>query len=365
MIRDKLLGKKTLDIDLAADGNVKTLGERLARELDTQFTYHPPFQTGTLQGQKGTRIDLARTRRETYPKPGELPRISASSIEEDLFRRDFTVNAMAQSLAPGDFGKVLDPLKGTEDLKKGLLRVLHDKSFIDDPTRIFRAVRYAQRLGFRIQTHTSRLMKDAVAGIPALSGERLLYELRCIMKEAKDVRLKIIRKLEQLGALGFLGEKLSPISYVRFERIRTEERCEFMCLLFSHFQERCVARLPASKACTKTIDTIRRKKEIFAGLARLSVPSEITFYLKGFDDRGLRVLSETETNRNSTAITAYLDRYSQMKLIITGDDLKAMEIPEGPRYRELMDRVLAARIDGEVFTRRDEKALLKRLIAEG
>jgi tRNA nucleotidyltransferase (CCA-adding enzyme) len=361
-VRDRLLGKKTLDIDLACEGNVQRLGERLAKELGARFLYYPPFKTGTIEGPKGERIDIARTRRESYPKPGELPKIKPSSIEEDLFRRDFTINAMAQSLDPEDFGNLLDPLKGQRDLKKRLIRVLHDKSFTDDPTRIFRAVRYAARLGFRIKPHTSVLLKKAVKRIPALSGERLLYELRCIAWEPKEVRVMTIKRLESLGALGFLGRPLAPLSPTRLGGIK--ESCEFLCLFLSHFDNSRIRKLPLSKECFKTIDTLQEKKPILSRLGRLSKPSQITLYLNNYDQSGLEIIAETTRAKSCERITRYLEDYSNVKISTTGEDLKRMGIQPGPRYKELLDNLLAAKLDARVRNKREEQALLGRWLRE-
>ena len=357
-MRDKLLGKKTVDIDLACEDNVQRLGERLTKELGTRFLYYTPFKTGTLEGPKGERIDIARTRKEGYPKPGELPKIEPASIEDDLYRRDFTVNAMAQSLHPRDFGRLIDPLNGQEDLKRGLIRIIHDKSFIDDPTRIFRAVRYTVRLGFRIEPHTLSLLKKAIPKISKLSGERLLYELRCIAKE--KARVKIVKRLESSGALGFLGKPLTPLSPARLRRIK--ESCEFLCLLLSFFDETHVKRLPVKKACLETTSTLREARKILSKLSHLSTPSEITFYLNNYDQRGLGIIAETTRAKSCEKITRYLANYSKVRISTTGDDLKQLGLKPGPRYQELLDKLLAAKLDGKIRTKRDEKALLKRWI---
>jgi tRNA nucleotidyltransferase/poly(A) polymerase len=356
VVRDKLLGKKTVDIDLACEGNVKRVGERLAKELATKFSYYQPFKTGTLQGPKGERIDIARTRKETYPRPGELPKVESASIEDDLYRRDFTVNAMALSLHLDDFMELIDPLNGQEDLKRGLVRIIHDKSFVDDPTRIFRAVRYAARLGFRIEPHTSRLLNKAVERIPDLSSERLLYELQCISKEPSEVRIKGIKRLESLGALGFLGKPLAPLSPTRLGRIK--ESCKFLCLLLSLFDETHVKRLPVKKACLETTSTLREARKILSFLARLKTPSQITFYLNNYDQRGLGIIAEATRAKSCEKITRYLEDYSNVKISTTGEDLKRMGIQPGPRYKELLDNLLAAKLDARVHNKRDEQALL-------
>jgi len=361
-VRDRLLGKTTLDIDLACEGGVRKLGHRLARELDSRFVYYPRFGTGTLEGPRGERLDLARTRTERYPRPGEFPTLKPASIKEDLRRRDFTVNAMAYTLTPKDFGRLLDPLGGRKDIEKKLIRVLHRRSFIDDPTRIFRAVRYSERLGFRIEPHTAELLRQAVHAIPALSGERLLYELRCIAGEDAKTRVRVIKRLEKLGALDFLGKPAVPLSAARMGRIEEAETCGFLCLLLSNFEQRRVERLPLKKACLATVATLRHAAEILARLARLETPSQITFFLRDYDARGLGIIARTRKAGACRKITAYLDTYRHVRTKTTGADLKRAGIPQGPRYRELLDRLLAARLDGAARTKRDEQRLLARWI---
>jgi tRNA nucleotidyltransferase (CCA-adding enzyme) len=361
-VRDKLLGKKTLDTDLACCGDVKRFGERLALKLASEFLYYPQFKTGTIEGPGGQRIDLAMTRKEQYPAQGVLPKVQKAGIEEDLYRRDFTVNAIAQSLNPKDYGEIIDPLGARGDLEKGLIRVIHDGSFADDPTRIFRAVRYAERLGFRIESWTLKLLKEAVPSIKKLSGERLLYELRCIMHEGKEARLRIIKRSSKLGALDFLGSPVTPLSPARLSRIVTEESCEFLCLLFSHFEETRVTRLPLSKPCLATVATLRERKKLFSKLAGLNTPSRITFFLRTYDERGLRILSEVQKGSAAEKLATYLDDYRNITIRTTGDDLVKLGVRPGPSYKELLDAALAARMDGKVKSKREELALIKKLI---
>lgn len=362
-MRDRLLGMRTLDIDLACSGDVKRFGKRLALELGREFFYYSQFKTGTIEGPEGQRIDLAMTRKERYPVQGELPKVQKAGIEEDLYRRDFTVNAMAISLNDRDFGEILDPLDAARDLERGLIRVIHEKSFADDPTRIFRAVRYAERLGFRIEVGTLRLLKEAAPSIKKLSGERLLYELRCVVCEGRAIGLRIVQRLSKLGALEFLGVPIVPLSVARLARLKTEEGCcEFLCLLFSHFAERAISRLPLGKSCLATVATLRKKKEIFQTLARLNPPSRIAFFLNAYDARGLAILARVEEARAAQKIATYLDVYRNITIRTTGDDLVKLGVRPGPRYKELLDAALAARIDGKVKSKREELALIKKLI---
>ena len=159
-VRDALLGSPVVDLDFSVVGDGVAIANRLARKTEGKITVHPQFGTATVVTDR-CRVDLVTARREEYPEPGSLPRVTAGSIEDDLARRDFTINAMALRVWPEGEG-ILDPMCGLDDLESGTVRVLHSQSFVDDPTRMFRAVRYEQRFGFRIDDGTLQLIASAI-----------------------------------------------------------------------------------------------------------------------------------------------------------------------------------------------------------
>jgi tRNA nucleotidyltransferase (CCA-adding enzyme) len=183
-VRDKLLGIKNLDMDFVVEGDGIRFAEALNKELKGKLTAYKAFGTATINA-KGKRIDVVTSRKETYKRPAAYPTVKPGTIKDDLFRRDFTVNAMAISLNKKDSGKLIDFYGGQKDLKKGVIRVMHDKSFMDDPTRIFRAVRFSVRFGFRIEPHTKKLIKEAI--LDGLLGEvnagRIKKEIEAFLKE--------------------------------------------------------------------------------------------------------------------------------------------------------------------------------------
>lgn len=203
-VRDLLLERPVVDLDLVVEGDAILFARRLAVETRAPVRVHERFATATLELSDGSRLDVATSRREFYDRPGALPRIEPAPIEEDLARRDFTINAMALELAPGR--ALLDAHGGRRDLASGLVRMLHPRSPHDDPTRAFRAVRYANRLGFRIEAETARwITRAARAGdFAAVSGDRLRREVRLLLTEER--RAKAVRLM---GALG-LAEALHP-----------------------------------------------------------------------------------------------------------------------------------------------------------
>jgi len=183
-VRDKLLGIADYDLDFVVEGSGIKFAEAVNKKLKGKLTIYKAFGTATVE-LKGKRIDIVTARKETYKYPAAYPAVKPGAIKDDLFRRDFTINAMAVSINKKNFGRLVDFYKGQKDLKKGVIRVLHDKSFMDDPTRIFRAVRFSVRFGFKIEPHTKKLMKEAV--LDGLLGEvnagRIRKEIELFLKE--------------------------------------------------------------------------------------------------------------------------------------------------------------------------------------
>ena len=172
-VRDLLLGEPSFDVDIAVEGDAIALAEALAQALGGRVRTHRKFGTAAVfYGERG-RVDVVTARTESYDAPAVLPSVEHAGIHDDLFRRDFTINAMAVSLREDDLGQLVDPFGGRTDLEARRIRVLHARSFVDDPTRIFRAVRYENRLGFRMDEETLRLAHDSVeTGTSATSRGR-------------------------------------------------------------------------------------------------------------------------------------------------------------------------------------------------
>ena len=206
--RDWLLGLKSADIDFLCGADPKALVSEFTLKLGGSFSNFERFLTTRLFLADGRRLDFAVFRKESYSKPAALPSVSrAASAAEDLQRRDFACNALAVSLLPASFGELLDPCGGSNDIKKGVLRVLHERSFLDDPTRLYRAARFAGRFGWKLETKTYRLAIEAVkTAIPSLlSRERLRNELLKLLSEENP--LPAFELLKELDALKFLHEK--------------------------------------------------------------------------------------------------------------------------------------------------------------
>ncbi len=220
-VRDLLLGRPAPDLDLTLEGDGVAFAERLGRRLGAQVRSHPAFGTATLRFADGLPLDVATARRERYPRPGRLPEVEPGSLRDDLFRRDFTVNALALRLHPGS--ALIDPFAGREDLERRLLRVLHERSFLEDPTRILRGARLEVRLGFRLESGSETLARRAAEGgaFEPVSGERLRRELLFILERREGA----IAALERLGDLGVL-RALEPEMLLGAEQRETLRRVE-------------------------------------------------------------------------------------------------------------------------------------------
>ncbi|CEP68059.1 Poly A polymerase, head domain [Moorella glycerini] len=210
-VRDLLLGRPEVDLDLAVEGDGLLFARELARQLGGRLAFHDRFLTATVYW-GGERVDVVTTRQEYYPRPGALPEVEPATLEADLARRDFSVNAMALPLMARDLGEILDPFGGREDLARQTLRVLHRDSFRDDPTRLLRGVRFATRLKFIWEEETCSLVRQALAGgyLDLLEPKRLWQEFILLLKERRPVAAW--ESLIDLGWQGLPGAGLPDVA---------------------------------------------------------------------------------------------------------------------------------------------------------
>jgi len=369
-VRDLLLNYGNLDIDLVVEGDAITLAEEL--HADGKITRHRRFNTAKFDWH-GYSIDIATARRESYAHPGALPTVRPGCLEDDLIRRDFTINAMAASLAPDDYGRLIDPYSGRKDLEGTRLRILHLKSFIDDSTRIWRGLRYEQRLDFRLEAQTLRLLKRDVPMLDTVSGDRIRYELECVLKEAHPE--KVLRRAGELGVLARLEPSLkgNDILADRFHQARELYSSGrpllglYFALLtydiYDEARERLIYYLKLNKTITGTLRGAAAIKSKMAKLADASLkPSAIYHLLEGYSTQALTAgLIAAGSAIAEQHIGLYVDKLRTVKPLLTGDDLIRLGVPQGPRIKEVLGRLLEARLDGRAMTREDEERLVKEL----
>ncbi len=361
VVRDLLLSRAIRDLDLVVDGDAIEFARRLAARLRASVRTHRRFGTATLSLPGGERLDVAGTRRETYPRPGALPQVSAGgSIEEDLARRDFTFNAMALELFPRR--RLFDPFSGRSDLERGLVRTLHRRSFLDDPTRAFRAVRYAHRLGFRIEARTRHAIAEAVraGAFEGVSGDRIRRELRLILEEPG--RARAIRRLHALGLDAAIHPALSreapPAGRLRLcESLASAHPGNTTCLCYllawlsgARVEE---ARALADRLALAGKDGRRLRewpvvrKRLTPGLAALA-PSALASRTEGLSADEIVAAAAGLGAADRRALVRHGGLRPRLRLSIRGADLRAAGVEAGPAIGAALARTLAARQDGRI-----------------
>ena len=371
VVRDLLLGETNLDLDLVVEGDAIELAQRLAEINQAKITTHPQFNTAKLQWNRWS-VDLATARSETYAKPGALPKVTPSSIASDLFRRDFTINAMAICLSPTRYGELLDPHGGKDDLKHKLIRILHEKSFIDDATRIWRGLRYEQRLDFQLEETTLKLLERDISMLDIISADRIRYELECILGERYPE--KVFRRADELKVLPKLHPALKGNGWLaeKFEQARQLSSPDlpsiglYLALLAYRLtdeeREILISRLRLPKSLAQTLrDTINLKNKIQALATPELAPSRIYYLLHNY--------SQTAIVANSLAgdlsiacqrIQLFLNKLRYVKPALTGEDLKRMGVAPGPNIREILQQIQRARLDGEIATKQDDEEFVNK-----
>ncbi len=378
-VRDLLLGTPTLDIDVVVEGNGVAFAKELAELWGAGLTIHERFLTATLHWEHQlkppseslhahtqarphacmpTRLDIAAARKERYPQPAMLPEVEPATIFEDLWRRDFSINAMAICISPDKFGELVDPTGGHEDLRQGLIRVLHEKSFVDDPTRIFRAVRYEQRFDFKIERKTLQLICRArdESFLTKLSRDRVKHELWRILQERNPV--KPIRRLKQLGVLTLVAPELK----VTKERLAWMERAnEWLRWFTERFPDKPLERewillltlLPDEKSIASFCQRFQlseREKE--GGTALLKAikrrtpkrPSGWVRWLNPLPLETALALAARRATVDEPTWQRYFSEWRWVRPDITGDDLKAQGI-SGRAIAVGLQAALEAKLD--------------------
>ena len=372
-VRDLALGRDLLDVDVVAEGEVQSLAAAVASALGGRSVGHDAFGTVTLEV-NGVRVDLAMARAETYARPGALPRVRPASVEEDLARRDFTINALALALCGSERGRLLDPFGGWEDLRRGLVRLLHQRSFIDDATRILRAVRYAARLGFRLEPVTRALLLRDVSYLDTISGARVRQELlRLLAEERPEVALLLCQGLGVLAAvhpaLRFDRRLAAAFRWARRRgaSLGPELYLSLLGTPLSPEEASSVAhRLALSARERRAVEGAAALGRVVSDLAQMRLrPSEAVAQLEAYPEASVwawALAAPTPTVRRR--LRRYLECLRYVKPDLDGRALQRLGLPRGPLMGEAMRMLRTARLDGRVRTRQQEVAAVNRLVRE-
>lgn len=375
-VRDLLLKRPNLDLDLVVEGDALALARQLAKGRDGKLVTHPHFGTATFS-QKAFSLDLVTARSETYAEPAALPTVKPGNIQEDLYRRDFSINAMAASVEPARFGDLVDPYGGKNDLDRHLVRVLHQRSFKDDPTRVWRAIRYEQRLGFRLEFDTTTQLRRDSAIMDRVSGDRLRHELERILEEYYPE--KVFYRAERLGVLRHLHPALEGNGWLgeHFDRAREAsggskpEVNLYLVLLAWRLDDEAlksfVERLKFGAEAARVLKDIPALKRALPGLTAPELkPSGVYYLLERHRPETIRAaVLVTDSALVRQRLELYLSTLRFVETSLSGNDLKKMGVAEGKRMGALLKALKEAKLNGEVKTREAERKLVRKWLAKG
>jgi tRNA nucleotidyltransferase (CCA-adding enzyme) len=390
--RDLVLGRVSSDYDLVVEGDAIQLARRLAGKFGGGVTAHSKFGTAKwsldglrslpgdwklprIAGTAPTHVDLATARREVYRRPGTLPEVRRGSIQDDLGRRDFSINTLAIRLDGDHFGEVRDEFDALEDISNRIIRVLHSESFRDDPTRMYRAVRYEQRLGFSISPDTAGLIAAARVFIRALSGQRVRHELDLILEE--EHRARMVRRLSEFDLLSPVSRTL-PATEAALERLAldaspfegagempTRQMLGWVLWLLEVMPTKIQAldeRLHFKRNLSSSLRAAHRIWHDGAALSRWK-NSRITTYLDEMPVPAICAVSlGTKNDKVRRALRQYLSDWRHVRPSISGHDLKRMGVAPGPIYERILTTLRAGWLDGIVTNKAEERARLDRML---
>lgn len=387
-VRDLLLYRANEDIDVVVEGSGIEFAKTFARAHGARTHTHHKFGTAVIIFPDGFKIDVASARMEYYQFPASLPIVEMSSIKMDMFRRDFTINTLALQLNPGKFGRLIDFFSGQKDIKDKVLRVLHNLSFVEDPTRVFRALRFEQRFGFSIGKLTSSLIDNAVKMdfFRRLAGKRIFTEFMLILKEENPTPailrlldydlLRVVhsgivieadlkrlldstKKVADWHDLLFIDERYERWTVFFMAVIRhcdlktTYQICEHLAIAPRYARMVADTRLSAERPLL----LLERRKRMRA--------AELYNLLRGFKTEMILYMMACTTSETARKrISHYHTQLRNVSVTISGKDLLKLGLKPGPLFSQLLEAVLAARLNGRVKTHQDELAFVKQRMQE-
>ncbi|MBI5048859.1 MAG: CBS domain-containing protein [Deltaproteobacteria bacterium] len=396
-VRDLILRYENLDIDVVIEGDGIAFANIFAKRFGCRVKSHERFGTAVVIFPDGFKIDIATARLEYYEKPGALPTVELSSLKLDLYRRDFTINTLAVVLNTRNFGEVIDFFGAQRDIKEKTIRVLHNLSFVEDPTRVLRAIRFEQRYGFVMAKHTQSLIKNAVKLnlLQRISGERLLNELKAIFEEENFLRA--VYRIKEFDLIKFIhpaislnNEEMALLERVKdvlswYQLLYREEKVEAWVVLFLAVSDQLKddEALEAGKRLGITgkhrVDVLQSRAEAVKALNMLQMklapaslkqgktlrPSEIYHLLKMLPmEDVLYIMAKTKLNDAKKAISNFITHLKECKTMLHGNDLKRLGVTEGPIYSKILNMLLEKRLDEKIKTKGDEEKMVKEIASK-
>ncbi|NLP13311.1 MAG: CBS domain-containing protein [Clostridium sp.] len=388
-VRDLILGIENLDIDIVAEGDAVKFAQILAEKCSAQITKHEKFNTATLVMEDGLKIDVVTARREYYEHPAALPTVETGTIKDDLFRRDFTVNSMAIKLNSSVFGDIVDYYGGRKDLEQGVIRILYNLSFVEDPTRIMRAIRFEQRYGFKMDEKTQYFAVKAIETgvLDGLSQERIDFEFLAMLREKEVFAIlqrmmelglleKIYPEIEMNGDVKWLLKSMEKELFAFKKRLNHDVDLDrtliYLMILHSNISSDNAGKLSERLKITREYKNqvlvfVDKKDRV---LSRLSGPIDISDYdiyneLKELSTEALFVLCMiSRDDKKDNRIIRYINYLKNIKTAVTGKDLKKLGQKPGPKFAKILEKVLEEKINGRVETYEDELLYVRKIIEE-
>jgi tRNA nucleotidyltransferase (CCA-adding enzyme) len=382
VVRDVLLNHQNLDVDIVVEDDGIRVAQEMARTSGGRVRSHPKFGTAKVIFDDGLKVDVATARMEYYESPGALPVVETSSLKRDLSRRDFTINTLAIKLNKKDYGVLIDYFGGLGDMKGKVLRVLHNLSFVEDPTRIFRAIRFEQRFGFKIGKLTLALMRNAVKinVLSGVSGHRLFLELMLILKEKDPV--KAIRRMAEFRLLEVIHPRISMTKEMEqlleeitkviswYSLLFLDEPIEAWKVYFygltsglnrHEFHQAADRAGIREGAGVRLIDQRDNLETVIESLFRFNHDNyHLYTLLKPYDTESLLYLmARANSEKVRKLISTYLTTLKPMTVQITGKDLIGMGFKPGPAFKQIFDAILAARMNSALTTKEEEIRLVQ------
>ena len=371
VVRDLLLERPIIDIDLVVEGDAIKLAEGLASLLNGEVIARSRFNTAKIRWERWM-VDIASARSESYSFAGALPSIqSFCDIHSDLIRRDFSINAMAVYVDPLHFGDLIDLYDGQADLKKGFIRCLHDQSFKDDATRIWRAVRYEQRLNFKIEKDTLNLIERDLHYLKTISGDRIRSELELCLKEEKPQIS--LRRADELGILANIHDhlifreksfRLFAKAQGTLEPFSAPEEFYLALLIYDLTTEQLTdftVTLNLPRSVARVLHETLQLKDKLPDLAGKEPSNSIIYgILHHFHQPAILVnLLATTSFTVKKRLELYLEKLQHVRTTLSGEDLQELGITAGPRIKETLESLLEARLDNRINSREEEIAFIK------
>ena len=367
-LRDLVLQREPLDVDLAVEGaDAPSIAQRVGNQIDGHVVLHRRFGTAKLSS-RDLQFDIAGTRRETYPHPGSLPQVQPATLAQDLARRDFAINAFAMQLAP-EPGDVIDPFRAVDDLRGGLIRVLHERSFQDDATRMLRGVRYATRFGFKLQRDTEALQRRDLPYLRRVSGPRLRRDLALLFQEPDAV--ESVRLAQRLGIL----EAIHPVLGLREDvarrwadalRGRHEAPLDEtgFCVTADPRDEGTAASvtkwLHLAGRVERALNHLVRLRELSSKLTEaVASPAAAVELLEHHTPSAIWAFSILDGGKAGDVCREYLSRWRHVRPLLDGDDLLALGVTPGVAVGEMLKQLHRAQLQVNGMTRDQEIELVR------